>query len=166
MAKKAQHRQTKKYYELQSHYQETLKQLKTQQAIILAPVFLATQLEIKQRPILMIMLNLFIFILSFGLTIPYYNQDMILPIWLRILFSFILTSLLNILILFIIIKYQKEEYMQKEETGIQQIKEIYQKLNQQYDKMKKEQLQNIDFSLDPKPKESKKRIQLFRKGGG
>lgn len=164
MAKIIRHRQTKKYYELQSDYQEALKRLKTQQAIILAPIPLAIQLEIKQHPMFLFLVNLTILFLSFELTTPYYRQESLLPLWLRIVFSLALTLFIDILLLFLIIKYQKEEYIQEETQQIEHIQNIYQKLNQQYDKMKKEQLQNIDFSINPKPK--KQKIHLFRKKDG
>ena len=164
MAKTSRHRQTKKYYELQSNYQEALKKLKTQQAIILAPIPLAIRLEIKQHPMFLFLINLTILFLSFGLTTPYYSQEDLLPLLLRITFSLLLTLFMDILLLFLMIKYQKEEYIQEEAQQIEHMQNIYQKLDQQYDKMKKEQLQNIDFSINPKPK--KQKVHLFHKKDG
>ena len=102
--------------------------------------------------------------MSFGLTTPYYSQEDLLPLWLRITFSLLLTLFMDILLLFLMIKYQKEKYIQEESQQIEHIQNIYQKLDRQYDKMKKEQLQNIDFSINPKPK--KQKVHLFHKKDG
>lgn len=167
MAKKKKLKQTKKYYEALNHYQSEVQKLKTEQATILAPTKQAIGLEIKRHPFATIGILFVLFSISFTMTTPYFDTDSLIQWYIRLPIALLLTFISSLLVAIVITKGQKEIYQDLEEEKIEQVYDLYQTLNHQYDKMKQEQMLNVDFSSSQQntEPEKKKIFQKFKKEG-
>lgn len=140
-------KQTKKYYEELKNYQHKVQNLKTEQATILAPQHQAIRLEMLRHLPTTILLFITLFAISLAITWPYYTNDTFITLWIRIPIAFILTIATSLIVLNVITLGQKQLYQEQEDEKIAEIKKLYEKLNQRYDRMKQEQMLNVDFSM-------------------